>query len=182
MTGRRSRRGLKTLDDAFDIRRRILLAFEAAEGRPTRRAAPPGSTFVAIGAGPTGVEMAGTLAEIARHTLPSEFRRIDPASAKIVLLEGGPRVLQAMPNDLSQRALEQLRDLGVEVRLNERVVAIDASGLDVQPSEGAGYRIVSIRPASPGPLAWPHHPWAGCSRTQPARKPTAQGAWWWSRI
>lgn len=133
--------GLKTLDDAFDIRRRILLAFEAAEKEadPTRRAA--WLTFVVIGAGPTGVEMAGTLAEIARHTLPGEFRRIDPASAKIVLLEGGPRVLQAMPNDLSQRALEQLRDLGVEVRLNERVVAIDASGLDVQPSEGAGYRI-----------------------------------------
>ena len=135
--------GLKTLDDAFDIRRRVLLAFEAAEREtdPTRRAA--GLNFVVIGAGPTGVEMAGTLAEIARHTLPGEFRRIDPASARIVLLEGGPRVLQAMPIDLSQRALEQLHTLGVEVRINARVVAIDAGGLDVQPSDGEVYRINS---------------------------------------
>lgn len=135
--------GLKTLDDAFDIRRRILLAFEAAEKEadPTRRAA--WLNFVVIGAGPTGVEMAGTLAEIARHTLPGEFRRIDPASARIVLLERGPRVLQAMPIDLSQRALEQLQTLGVEVRLNARVVAIDAGGLEVLPEDGAVYRIDS---------------------------------------
>ena len=124
--------GLKTLDDAFEIRRRILLAFEAAEKEtdPERRAA--WLTFVVVGAGPTGVEMAGTLAEIARHTLPGEFRHIDPASAKIILLEGGPRVLQAMPETLSQRALEQLTALGVEVRLSARVTAIDDSGLSVQ--------------------------------------------------
>ncbi|MES2609287.1 MAG: NAD(P)/FAD-dependent oxidoreductase [Pseudomonadota bacterium] len=130
--------GLKTLDDAFEIRRRILLAFEAAEreGDPARRAA--WLNFVVVGGGPTGVEMAGTLAEIARHTLPGEFRRIDPASAKIILLEGGTRVLQAMPEALSQRAKEQLEKLGVEVRVNARVTAIDATGLTVAgPAPGA---------------------------------------------
>src|SRR6478609_1505212 len=99
--------GLKTLDDAFEIRRRILLAFEEAEKEsdPARREA--WLTFAVIGGGPTGVEMAGTMAEIARHTLPGEFRRSDPASAKVLLIEGSPRVLQAMPEDLSRRAHEQ---------------------------------------------------------------------------
>jgi NADH dehydrogenase len=135
--------GLKTLDDAFEIRRRILLAFEAAEKEsdPARRAA--WLTFVLIGAGPTGVEMAGTLAEIARHTLPGEFRRIDPSSARILLLEGGPRVLQAMPESLSASAQRQLEALGVEVRLNARVVAIDGEGLQVHPAAGEPYRIES---------------------------------------
>lgn len=130
--------GLKTLDDAFEIRRRILLAFEAAEREsdPARRGA--WLNFVVVGGGPTGVEMAGTLAEIARHTLPGEFRHIDPASAKIILLEGGTRVLQAMPEALSQRAKEQLEKLGVEVRVNARVTAIDATGLTVAgPAPGA---------------------------------------------
>ncbi|KRD46754.1 pyridine nucleotide-disulfide oxidoreductase [Acidovorax sp. Root275] len=129
--------GLKTLDDAFEIRRRILLAFEAAEKEtdPVRRA--DWLNFVVVGAGPTGVEMAGTLAEIARHTLPGEFRHIDPASAKIILLEGGARVLQSMPETLSQRAREQLEKLGVEVRLNARVTAIDAEGLMVESPSSA---------------------------------------------
>jgi NADH dehydrogenase len=135
--------GLKTLDDAFEIRRRVLLAFETAEKHddPVRRA--EWLTFVVIGGGPTGVEMAGTLAEIARQTLPGEFRRIDPASARILLVEGGPRVLQAMPEDLSARALQQLQRLGVEVRTGARVTAIDARGLQVQPAEGEPYRIAS---------------------------------------
>ncbi|HSV47087.1 MAG TPA: NAD(P)/FAD-dependent oxidoreductase [Ramlibacter sp.] len=128
--------GLKTLDDAFEIRRRILLAFEAAEKEddPQRRA--DWLNFVVVGAGPTGVEMAGTLAEIARHTLAGEFRRIDPASARILLLEGGPRVLQSMPPQLSERAREQLHKLGVEVRVDARVTAIDAEGVEVQSPEG----------------------------------------------
>ena len=96
--------GLKTLEDAFEIRRRILLAFEAAEKEPDAAARAAWLTFVVIGGGPTGVEMAGTMAEIARHTLPGEFRHIDPASARVLLLEGGSRVLQAMPPDLSERA------------------------------------------------------------------------------
>lgn len=128
--------GLKTLDDAFEIRRRVLLAFEAAEREddPARRAAL--MQFVVIGAGPTGVELAGTLAEIARHTLPGEFRRIDPRQARVLLVEGGARVLQAMPQGLSERAREQLAGLGVEVRLNARVTGIDADGLDIATAAG----------------------------------------------
>ncbi|MGE0332072.1 MAG: NAD(P)/FAD-dependent oxidoreductase [Ramlibacter sp.] len=134
--------GLKTLDDAFEIRRRILLAFEAAEKEPDAQRRAAWLNFVVVGGGPTGVEMAGTLAEIARHTLPGEFRHIDPASAKIILLEGGPRVLQAMPEPLSERAREQLARLGVDVRLNARVTAIDAAGLTVQ-AEADAYAIPS---------------------------------------
>ncbi|MFN4120707.1 NAD(P)/FAD-dependent oxidoreductase [Acidovorax sp.] len=124
--------GLKTLDDAFEIRGRILLAFEAAEKEPDPARRAQWLTFVVIGGGPTGVEMAGTLAEIARHTLPGEFRNIDPAAARVILLEGGDRILQAMPPALSQRAKEQLEKLGVDVRLNARVTAIDDQGLTVQ--------------------------------------------------
>ena len=141
--------GLKTLDDAFEIRRRVLLAFEAAEKEPDPARRADWLNFVVVGAGPTGVEMAGTLAEIARHTLPGEFRHIDPAAARIILLEGGARVLQAMPEHLSQRAKEQLEKLGVDVRLNARVTAIDAQGLRVesaspaQPSSPNSYQINS---------------------------------------
>jgi len=129
--------GLKTLADAFEIRRRVLMAFEAAEREddPVRRAAL--LQFVVVGAGPTGVELAGTFAEIARHTLPGEFRRIDPRQARVLLVEGGPRVLAAMPESLSERAREQLTALGVEVRLGARVTGIDAEGLDVTTSAGA---------------------------------------------
>lgn len=137
--------GLKTLADAFDIRRRVLMSFEAAESEPDPARQRALLTFCVIGAGPTGVEMAGTLAEIARHTLKGEFRRIDPASATVLLIEGGPRVLQAMPESLSHKAQQQLEKLGVEVRLNARVTAIDAEGLQVEAigtSNGA-YRIES---------------------------------------
>lgn len=130
--------GLKTLDDAFDIRSRILLAFEEAEKEPDPARRAEWLTFVVIGGGPTGVEMAGTLAEIARHTLPGEFRHIDPATARILLVEGSDRVMQSMPPALSQRAQEQLEKLGVEVRVNARVTGIDAHGLMVQPAPTGG--------------------------------------------
>ncbi|XAH25805.1 NAD(P)/FAD-dependent oxidoreductase [Xylophilus sp. GW821-FHT01B05] len=135
--------GLKTLDDAFAIRRRVLLAFEAAEKEtdPARRAA--WLTFVVVGAGPTGVEMAGTLAEIARRTLPGEFRNFDPASAQVLLVEGGPRVLQAFPEALSERAREQLQRLGVEVRTSARVTQIDADGLQVESPSSPGGTLAS---------------------------------------
>jgi NADH dehydrogenase len=125
--------GLKTLDDAFEIRRRILLAFEAAEKESDAAKRSEWLTFVVIGGGPTGVEMAGQLAEIARHTLAGEFRHIDPASARILLLEGGSRVLQAMPEALSRRAQEQLEKLGVQVRLDAQVTAIDGTSVEVKP-------------------------------------------------
>ena len=137
--------GLKTLADAFEIRRRVLLAFEAAEREtdPERRTA--WLTFVVIGGGPTGVEMAGTLAEIARDTLPGEFRRIDPAQARILLLEGGPRVLQAMPQALSASAQRQLEKLGVEVRTDARVTSIAEEGLEVQPGGGVPPERIAAR-------------------------------------
>jgi NADH dehydrogenase len=123
--------GLKTLEDAFRIRERILLAFEAAEREadPVRRAA--WLTFVVIGAGATGVEMAGTLAEIARHTLKGEFRRFDPRNARVVLVEGMERVLPPYPQDLSERARVQLERLGVTVWLARRVTGIDAAGVQL---------------------------------------------------
>jgi NADH dehydrogenase len=130
--------GLKTLADAFEIRRRVLMNFEAAEVESRDEAQRALLTFAVVGAGPTGVEMAGALAEIARQTLKDEFRRIDPASAEVLLIEGGPRVLQTMPPELSGRAVRQLRDLGVQVRLNAKVTAIDAEGIEVSTpfSEG----------------------------------------------
>ena len=123
--------GLKTLADAFAVRQRILLAFERAEREadPARRAA--WLTFVVIGAGATGVELAGTLAEIARHTLKGEFRRFDPRNARVVLVEGMDRVLPPYPPDLSERARVQLERLGVTVWLGRRVTGIDAQGVQL---------------------------------------------------
>ena len=123
--------GLKTLEDAFDIRRRVLLAFEHAEREsdPAKRAA--WLTFVVIGAGATGVEMAGMLAEIARHTLQGEFRRFDPRNARVVLVEATDRVLPAYTPDLSERARLQLERLGVTVWLGRRVTGIDERGVQL---------------------------------------------------
>ena len=123
--------GLKTLEDALGIRRRLLIAFERAEREenPQRRDAL--LSFAIVGAGPTGVELAGTLAEIARHTLRNDFRRIDPSAAKVRLIEAGPRVLAAFPEDLSRKAHAQLTKLGVEVLLGKPVEAIDEDGVQV---------------------------------------------------
>ena len=123
--------GLKTLEDAFCLRAKILLAFEHAEMASTPEERESWLSFVIIGAGPTGVEMAGTMAEIARHTLKNEFRRVDPASAQVLLLEGSDRVLQALPPSLSAKAADQLTRLGVQVRTGARVVGIDGRGVDV---------------------------------------------------
>ncbi len=121
--------GMKTLADGFEIRRRILMAFERAEREPDAAAREAWLTFAVVGAGPTGVEMAGTLAEIAHHTLADEFRHIDPRKARVVLVEGADRVLTAFPPDLSQRAAEQLTALRVEPLTGARVTHIDAQGL-----------------------------------------------------
>ena len=133
--------GLKTLEDAFTIRRKILMAFESAEREsdPVKQATL--LTFAIVGAGPTGVEMAGTLVEIARRTLHGEFRNIDPQRAKVVLLEGSAHVLSAYPADLSQKARTQLEALGVDVRTGSRVTAIDAGG--VSYSDAAGQQRLS---------------------------------------
>jgi NADH:ubiquinone reductase (H+-translocating) len=121
--------GLKTLEDATTLRRRILVAFERAEREtdPQRRAAL--LTFVIIGAGPTGVELAGTIAELARDTLPPDFRNIDTHVARVVLIEAGPRVLAGFPEDLSAYAQRSLEDLGVEVVLGMAVTDCSAEGV-----------------------------------------------------
>jgi NADH dehydrogenase len=110
--------GLKTLDDALEVRRRVLLAFEKAEKEPDPARRHAHLTFIVVGGGPTGVEMAATIAELRRYTLARDFRHIDPREASVMLLEGGPRILPSYPVDLSARAKAQLRDLGVEVREN----------------------------------------------------------------
>ncbi|RDD82405.1 NAD(P)/FAD-dependent oxidoreductase [Dyella tabacisoli] len=121
--------GLKTMDDAFTIRRRVLLAFEHAEREddPARRQA--WLNFVIVGGGATGVELAGALAEIARHTLPREFRRCDPRQANVLLVEAGPRLLPGFDPTLSAKAQRQLERLGVQVRTGTAVTAIDDSGV-----------------------------------------------------
>ena len=121
--------GLKSIDDATEIRRRILRAFEAAEMEADAARRERLMRFVIVGAGPTGVELAGTIAELARFTLAADFRRIDPRSAKIVLVEAGPRVLAAFKERQSDYALRSLVKLGVEVRLNTAVTACDAHGV-----------------------------------------------------
>jgi NADH:ubiquinone reductase (H+-translocating) len=123
--------GLKTLDDALQLRRHLLVAFERAEAEPdpVRRAA--WLNFAIVGGGPTGVELAGTLAEIARHTLKNEFRNIDPAEARVQLIEAGPRVLASFPEDLSEKARKQLQRLGVEV----------STGIPVSDITAEGYRL-----------------------------------------
>jgi NADH dehydrogenase len=120
--------GLKTLDDALAIRRRVLLAFERAEAADNAEERAGWLSFAVVGGGPTGVELAGTLAEIARHTLRNEFRRIDPAEAKVRLIEAGPRVLASFPEELSAKARKQLERLGVEVMTGTAVASIDADG------------------------------------------------------
>ena len=115
--------GLKTIDDATYLRRRILLAFERAEAEQDAAERARLLTFVVIGGGPTGVEMAGAIAELAKWALAADFRNIDPRSARIVLVEGGPRLLPALHADLSEKARLSLEKLGVEVRLNAMVTA-----------------------------------------------------------
>jgi NADH dehydrogenase len=117
--------GLKTIEDAIEIRRRMLLAFEIAERRARLNHAPERINFVVVGAGPTGVELAGALAEIAQHVLASDFRSIDPRSTRIVLVEAGPRILPAFAKELSGSAVRQLNKLGVEVMTGKAVTNID---------------------------------------------------------
>src|SRR6267142_3242466 len=121
--------GLKSLEDAIELRRRLLMAFEYAEKITDEAARKAAMTFVIIGGGPTGVEMAGAIAEIARYTLAKDFRHIDPSSARVVLVEGDQRVISAFPEDLSARALEQLKELGVEVHTGVHATNLTDAGL-----------------------------------------------------
>lgn len=123
--------GLKKIDDAVAIRRRILLAFERAETTEDMAERQKLLTFVVIGGGPTGVEMAGAIAELAKRALAQDFRAIDPRDARILLVEAGPRLLTVMPESLSAKTVKSLNKLGVEVRLGQAVTAVTADGVTV---------------------------------------------------
>ncbi len=131
--------GLKTVADALDMRRRMLLAFEHAEWCNDEVERAAFMTFVLVGAGPTGVELAGAIQEIALWTLRRDFRRIDPRTARVVLIEAGPSVLPSMDPRLQEAALRQLSRMGIEVRLGARVTEVDARGVTI----GGGERVAS---------------------------------------
>jgi NADH dehydrogenase len=123
--------GLKSLEDAIELRRRILMAFEYAEKTADEAARRAAMNFVIIGGGPTGVELAGAIAEISRHTLARDFRHINPSEARVILIEGDSRLLAAYPPDLSESARKQLTELGVEVRTNTRATNLTEAGVQI---------------------------------------------------
>lgn len=145
--------GLKTLDDALQLRRHLLLAFERAEAETDPAARAAWLSFAIVGGGPTGVELAGTLAEIARHTLRNEFRRIDPSQARVRLVEGGPRVLASFPEALSEKARRQLERLGVEVVTGTPVSGITADGYQLGDTFVAARTVVWAAGVAASPLA-----------------------------
>jgi NADH dehydrogenase len=144
--------GLKTLDDATEIRRRFLLAFEMAERESDSGLRRARLTFIVVGAGPTGVELAGTMSELARRAIPADFRLIDTTSARVILLEALDRVLPAMPPDLSKRAQRDLEDLGVEVRLSSRVTQIDEGGVMISDERIAAHNVIWAAGVQASPL------------------------------
>src|SRR5437588_1597402 len=123
--------GLKSLEDAIELRRRILMAFEYAEKIDADAAVRAAMNFVIIGGGPTGVEMAGAIAEISRYTMAKDFRHIDPSQARVILIEGEPRLLAAYPPDLSESARKQLMKLGVEVHTSTRATNLTEAGVQI---------------------------------------------------
>lgn len=159
--------GLKTIEDAVYIRRRLLLAFERAEVATDPEEQRRLTTFVIVGGGPTGVELAGAVAELARHTLPRDFRRIDPQRARIILLEAGPRLLPSFPEHLSDHAVRALARKGVEVRLDEKVEDVDTDG--VRTSEERIGTDAVIWAA--GVRASPAGDWLGAPRDKSGRVP-----------
>ncbi len=128
--------GMKNIDDALELRARIFGAFEIADLQTDPAAVERWLTFVVVGAGPTGTEMAGQIAELAHRTLPGQYRHIDPREARIILVDALPAVLNTFGDHLSTRALRQLHLLGVEVELNTKVVGVDATGIEVETERG----------------------------------------------
>ncbi len=133
--------GMKNIDDALSIRRRVLGAFEMAETLPTAEQRRPWLTFAMVGAGPTGVELAGQIHELATHTLRREFRTIDPAEARVLLFDGGAAPLASFGTKLSDVAAQTLQRLGVELHLHTTVTHIDAAGLQVSTAGGSSQRV-----------------------------------------
>ena len=126
--------GLKTIDDALEVRGRLFGAFEMAEREPDPEARRELMTFVVVGAGPTGVEMAGQIAELSHRSLHRNFRSIDPERARVVLLDGAPKLLSAFPDSLQEAAIKTLEKLGVEIHLSTMVTGVDAHGIDTNSS------------------------------------------------
>jgi len=145
--------GLKTIEDALEIRRRVLTAFERAEREIDPVLQQEWLNFVIVGGGPTGVELAGGLAEISRRVLVRDFRAIDPSHARICLLEGGPRLLPSFPPELSEKAREQLAALGVEVRLNAQASRIDAHGVAIGAERISARTVLWAAGVAASPLA-----------------------------
>lgn len=145
--------GLKSIDDALDIRRRVLLAYESAERETDEARRRACLTFVVVGAGPTGVELAGALCEISRHTLARDFRNFDPTLARVILLEGTGRVLAGMDEGLGEVARAQLQELGVEVRLAAMVECIDDEGVIVGGERIAARTVLWAAGVRASPLA-----------------------------
>ncbi len=145
--------GLKTIEDALEIRRRVLLAFEEAELLDDEEERRRKLTFVVVGGGPTGVEMAGALREIAAETIPDDFRRIDTTTARILLLEGGPRLLPGMSEEASRRALRHLERMRVDVRLNAFVTDIDPEAVHVGDQKIAAANVIWAAGVQGSPVA-----------------------------
>ncbi len=154
--------GLKRIEDATEIRRRILLAFEEAENETDPDERRHLMNIAIVGGGPTGVELVGAIAELARRALAKDFRNIDPRAARIFLIEAGPSLLATMPADLSNDAQHRLEKLGVEVRLNAPVTAVDAAGVTIGAAEIEGRTVLWAA----GVAASPAGQWIGaeCDR------------------
>jgi len=159
--------GLKTLEDATQIRRRILLGFERAEAEPA--AAEAHLTFVIVGAGPTGMELAGTIAELARTHLPDEFRNIDTRRARVLLIEAGPTILPTFDPSLAAYALRALVELGVEVRTGEAVTACNADGVVTSAGPIAAHTVIWAAGVEASPAAT----WLGLAGDRVGRSPAA---------
>ena len=158
--------GLKTIGDATRVRRRILLAFERAEPEPDPAKRAALLTFVLVGGGPTGVEMAGSIAELAHRALLSDFRRINPkVPPRSCLIEAGPRILAAFPEGLAQRAAKYLRKRGVEIRIGGRVEQVDAEGVFVSGQRIAAYTVIWAA----GVVASPAGRWLGAETDRAGR-------------
>ncbi len=149
--------GLKRITDATELRRRLLIAFEQAELTDDGAQQRSLLTFVIVGAGPTGVEMAGAIAEVALQTLPPEFREVDPASARIILIEAGPRVLPSFPENLSAYTQTSLEKMGVEVMTSTRVTKCDAAGVDIEGGRIDAHTVIWAA----GVVASPAAKWLG---------------------
>lgn len=158
--------GLKRIEDATDIRRRLLVAFERAELSDDDAARKKLLTFVIVGGGPTGVELAGAVAEVARQSLPPDFRRVDPRMARIILIEAGPRILPTLPEDLSAYAHRSLVEMGVEILVNTRVTRCDDAGVETAE---AGRIDASTVIWGAGVVASPAADWIGAEKDRAGR-------------